>query len=205
MPARFFPLIANRLAELTGIPCDATILYAGTDAGVATLSSSPASLPDTVAVLRMWRRALKPGGAVALAGLGQNAFQPLAGLYDARIRSYGLKLADPTSHSPWQRIADAETCHDLLREAGFESVEVRAEQLGFFLQSPGEWWEVVSNSSLGEALSQLSPDQLAQFKVEHVAEICALASTGGNNIWLDVPVIFAVGRAAGAANVETTE
>lgn len=46
------------------------------------------------------------------------------------------------------------------------------------------------------AESQLSLDQLVQFRAEHLEEVGALAASNVNGIWLNVPAIFAIGRVA---------
>ena len=44
------------------------------------------------------------------------------------------------------------------------------------------------------SVSQIAPERLEQFKTEHLAEIGTLATDKG--IWLDVPVIFVLGKKA---------
>jgi hypothetical protein len=43
-----------------------------------------------------------------------------------------------------------------------------------------------------QAKSHLNPDQIDRFKSEHLAEIQAVATKV--SLWLDIKVIFAVGR-----------
>lgn len=192
MTARYLPFVASRLAELTNLPSDATIVCGRTDTGLATLTASVFQLPDMVTTLRAWRRALWPGGAVAFSCFGARAFQPLAGLCETRIRGYGVQPDDPAHRFLGRRFTDPESCRDLLHEAGFENIEVRVEQLGYHLPSAHEWWDIVCNSGIRDLVTPLSPAQLAQFKLEHLAEVSALATSSG--IWLDVPAIFAIGR-----------
>jgi hypothetical protein len=197
MTARYLPFVASRLAELAHIPSDATLLCAGMDTGATTLTAFTASvflLPDMITALRAWRRMLRPGGVVAFSCFGAHAFQPLAGLYEARIRSFGVKPVGPARRFLGQRLTDPESCRDLLQEAGFVNIEVRVEQLGYHLPSADEWWDIVCNSGIRDLVAPLSPAQLAQFKLEHLAEVSALATSSG--IWLNVPAIFAVGRVA---------
>ncbi len=151
-------------------------------------------MSDMLAALKEWRRVLRPGGCVAFSGYGEQAFQPISDLFQARIAAYGVKLAAPKPFS-WQRLTNPEDCFGLLREAGFERVDVRVEQLGYYLNSVDEWWDIVWNSGFRGPVSQLVPDQLPEFKAEHLAEVSSLAT--GKGIWLDVPAIFAVGMKLG--------
>ena len=150
-------------------------------------------LPDMSAGLREWQRVLKPGGCVAVSGYGETAFRPLADLFEARIRSYGVALA-PVRPFSWQRLTEPEQYLELFQHAGLEKVEVYAEQLGYYLKDAHEWWDVVWNSGFRGPVSQLLPAALEQFKTEHLAEIEKLKTAKG--IWLDVAAIFAIGRKA---------
>ncbi len=149
-------------------------------------------LPDMLSALKKWGRVTRPGGCVAFSGYGQQAFQPISDLFRARLASFGVELTAPFS---WQRLTDSEACLSLLQAAGFEHVDVRVEQMGYYLDSVEEWWDIVWNSGFRGPVSQLSPGQLPQFKAEHLAEVRGLAT--GKGIWLDVPAIFAVGAKPG--------
>jgi arsenite methyltransferase len=149
-------------------------------------------LPDMVAGLREWRRVLKPGGTVAVSGYGEQAFQPLSNLFETYLRRYGVTLAAPVCPFAWQRLTELEHYHDLLRSAGFATLNVRSEQQGYYLASGEEWWEILWHSGFSEPLTQLTPDVLARFKTEHLATVASLATRRG--IWLNVGAIFAVGQ-----------
>jgi ubiquinone/menaquinone biosynthesis C-methylase UbiE len=145
-------------------------------------------VPDMLAALREWHRVLTPGGQVAFSGFGLTLRQPLQDRWDARLRQYGVSV--PTA-TPGQRLAEPETCRQLLQAAGFAQIEVRSEQLGYYLQTVDEWWEESWASVYRLPVLQLAPAQRAQFQAEHLAEVQALATAQG--IWVDVPVNFAHG------------
>jgi trans-aconitate methyltransferase len=155
-------------------------------------ASSLFFLPDMNAGLTEWQRVLKPGGYVAVSGYGESAFRPLSDLFESRIRSYGVKLASPTRPFSWQRLTEPEQCLSLFRNAGLENIEVFAEQLGYYLQNANDWWDVIWNSGFRGPVAQLTPEQLEQFKQQHLAEAETLRTTKG--IWLDIASIFAVGQ-----------
>jgi len=134
-------------------------------------------LPDMVAAVREWGRVTRAGGMVAFSVFGRTAFEPMISLYRARL---GIDL-------DWHRTAEPEICRDLLRQAGFDRIQVTAEQLGRTLGSPEEWWDVVSNMGTGAAVASLSLAGLKRFKRRHLAEV-------DHPSWLDIPVIFALAQ-----------
>ena len=145
-------------------------------------------LPDMLAALREWHRVLKPGGQVGFSGFGPTFLQPLRDLWDARLRQYGV--SSPTA-SLAQRLAELETCRQLLHEAGFVQTEVQSEQLGYYFRTVEEYWEESWAGPRRMAVLQLAPAQREQFKAEHLAEVGTLATAQG--IWRDVAVNFARG------------
>lgn len=155
-------------------------------------ASSLFFLTDMAAGLQEWKRVLRPAGRIAVSGYGDSAFRPLSDLFEARIRSYGIPLASPARPFSWQRLTEPEQCFSLFRQAGLENIEVFSEQLGYQLRDAQEWWDIVWNSGFRGPVSQLTPEQLDQFKREHLAEVAKLATANG--IWLDVASIFALGH-----------
>jgi ubiquinone/menaquinone biosynthesis C-methylase UbiE len=155
-------------------------------------SSSIFFFPDMLTALGEWRRVIIEKGRVAFSGYGDQAFQPISDLFEARIRSYGIEFPSPHRPFSWQRLTSPEACTLLLREAGLRDIEVHTEQLGYYLNSTDEWWDIVWNSGFRGPVSQLSPDDLGRFKAEHLAEVDHLRDERG--IWLDIEAIFALGR-----------
>ncbi len=151
-------------------------------------------LPDMLAGLKEWLRVTKPGGAIAFSSFGETAFNPMREMYATRIQNnYGIVL--PPSRG-FQRLNTPQKCQDLMQQAGLsiENIEIRTEQLGYYLCNVEEWWDIVWHTGFRHSVSQIQPEKLAQFKTEHLAEIGELATDKG--IWLDVPAIFAVGKKA---------
>jgi ubiquinone/menaquinone biosynthesis C-methylase UbiE len=155
---------------------------------ISMLSASLFFVPDMLAALREWGRVLVPGGYVGFCGFGPTFLQPLRDLWTARLQQYGVTPAA----FPWQRLADLATCQHLLHEAGFGQIAVQQEQLGYYLQTAEEWWEESWASLRRLAVLQLTPEQQAQFKAAHPAEVAALVTAQG--LWIDVAANFACGR-----------
>ncbi len=149
-------------------------------------------LPEMVTSLREWKRVAREAGVVAFSAFGETAFQPISDLFEARIRAYGVTFPVPRRPFSWQRLTTLEQCRTLLQAAGLEQIEGRSEQLGYYLRTPQEWWEIVWNSGFRGPVSQLSPEQLEQFKMEHLAEVGQLATDQG--IWLDIAAFFVWGH-----------
>jgi arsenite methyltransferase len=145
-------------------------------------------IPDMLAALREWHRVLKPGGHVGFSGFGPTFRQPLADLWTARLRQYGVALPMVALA---QRLAEPETCRRLLHEAGFVHTEVQSEQLGYYCRTVEEYWEEVWAGPGRMAILQLAPAQREQLQAEHLAEVQRLVTAQG--IWVDVPVHFAHG------------
>ena len=149
-------------------------------------------LPEMLAGPRAWVRVVREAGVVAFSAFGETAFQPMSDLFEARIRAYGVTFPVPKRPFSWQRLTSLEQCRSLLQDAGLQQIEGRAEQLGYYLRTPEEWWQFVWNSGFRGPVSQLEPARLEHFKTEHLAEIGQLATDQG--IWLDITAFFVWGH-----------
>jgi SAM-dependent methyltransferase len=146
-------------------------------------------ISDPRAALREWVRVTRPGGSVNVAVFAPQAFQPQLGLLQQRIAQYSSSRETPVS---WGQVGRHEALFALLQDAGLVDVTVQEEQLGYHLRDVQEWWEVVSHSALRLLVEQVPVAQRERLRLEHLAEVAALASADG--LWLNVPVLFARGR-----------
>lgn len=144
-------------------------------------------LPDMQAGLTSWRQVLKPGGRVMFTSFTANAFQPLADMFRQRMESFGIAIPP----EDWMRLTTEEECLALLEAAGFSNTEIALEQLGYYLNGPEDWWEIIYSSGFRGYLEKLDAEQQGRFRIEHLAEIQSLMSDKG--LWLDIETLFSTG------------
>lgn len=144
-------------------------------------------LPDMLAGLIHWRQVLKPGGRVMFTTFSASAFQPLAEMFRQRMETFGVVI--PIEN--WMRLTTAQECQELLESAGFTDTQVVTEQLGYHLNSPEDWWEIIYSSGFRGYLEKLDATQQGRFRVEHLAEVQFHMTDKG--LWLDVETLFSAG------------
>ncbi len=157
---------------------------------VVLCSSAFIWMSDLIAALRLWHRLLKPGGLVGFHAFAETAF--VGGVVAQKVaEKYGISYAmsKPTG--------TVEKCHDLLAAAGFEAIEIKAEQDGGYisLEQAKRMWAGSEHPAPGQfpnPLSQLSSEQLEQAKAEFEAQLSALVTEQG--IWNDITIFFTFGR-----------
>ena len=145
-------------------------------------------LPDMLAGLKEWTRVVKPGGTLLFTSFGQNAFQPMAKLLLDRLEKYGVEIPEDRARMGWYKLATPEQGKELMQQAGLTDINVVSEQLGFYLSSAMEWWEVVWNAGFRGLVDQVPENELDQFRKDHLAEVEQLK--GDDGIWLDAEVLF---------------
>jgi ubiquinone/menaquinone biosynthesis C-methylase UbiE len=157
---------------------------------VVLCSSALIWMADIPAALRIWYRLLKPSGLIGFHAFADTAF--VEGVTVQKIvEKYGISLAfnKPTG--------TVEKCHDLLATAGFEEIEIKVEQNGFYisLEQAKRMWSGGSHPAPGQfpnPLSQLSSEQLEQVKAELATQLEALVTEQG--IWNDIIIFYTFGR-----------
>lgn len=154
---------------------------------VATCAFGIFFVEDMESQLRQISNKVKAGGKIAVTSFYDNAFLPLVELFFGRLALYGIERP-PLS---WKRIATAEKMTALFENAGFNDIAVQRKNIGYYLHSADEWWDLIWYAGFRGLVNQLSPTQLEKFKEEHLAEIQELATDEG--IWLDVEVLYGVG------------
>jgi ubiquinone/menaquinone biosynthesis C-methylase UbiE len=157
---------------------------------IVLCSSALIWMADVPAALRLWHQLLKPGGLIGFHAFADTAF--VGGMTVQKVaEKYGVSLAfsKPTG--------TIEKCHDLLKAAGFEAIEIKSEQDGSYisLEQAKQMWAGSSHPAPGQfpnPLSQLSSGQLEEVKAEFEAELAALVTEQG--IWNDLTIFYTFGR-----------
>ncbi len=142
---------------------------------------------DMAGLLRHVSSKVKLGGRIGITSFCDNAFQPLAELFFSRIEKYGIER--PTVS--WKRISTEEKSTELFSSVDLENVRMLRKNLGYYLESADEWWDLIWYAGFRGLVNQLSPKDLESFKKVHLEEIQQLASRDG--IWLDVEVLYTTG------------
>jgi ubiquinone/menaquinone biosynthesis C-methylase UbiE len=125
-------------------------------------------LPEMLAGPREWKRVVKEGGVVAFSAFGETVFQPLSDLFEAHIRAYGGDLSRVKAPVLLATTYEHRAVLHLAAGCWLEQIEGRAKQLGYYLRTPQQWWEIVWNSGFRGPVSQLSAGQVVQFKYEQM-------------------------------------
>ena len=133
-------------------------------------SSAIAYLTDIPNSLQQWYRFLKPGGIVAFSCLAQTAITASV-LFRSKAQTYGITIPNPN-----EILGTPEKCQNLLKEAGFQQIEILTQQFGGYFTTPQHAWQANANNACGCQVFQLAPDKLEQLKAEYIAEIEALAT-----------------------------
>ena len=144
-------------------------------------------LPDMTRLLQHIVSKVKPGGQVVTCSFYQGSFEPNVDLFLERIQRYGVTPPDFT----WKQLCIEEHYHALYERAGLNDVATYRRDIGYPLDTAEAWWRVIWYAGFRGLVAQLSDDQLARFKQEHLAEIDALHT--GRGIPLNVTALFASG------------
>jgi ubiquinone/menaquinone biosynthesis C-methylase UbiE len=142
---------------------------------------------DMTEQLRHMAAKIRPGGRIVTSCFYEDSFQPLVEILSKRLECYGVERPP----LKWRLIATEPGCRALFRDSGIEKILVERKDLGYYLKGPAEWWDVVWNAGFRNQVSQLSPQDLARFREEHMREVETLQTRDG--IWLNVSVLYATG------------
>ncbi|MEL7242171.1 MAG: methyltransferase domain-containing protein [Cyanobacteria bacterium J06573_2] len=139
------------------------------------------------AAFKDWYRFLKPGGIVAFNAYAENSLMTPAIIQCCS--NCGIDL--PNIHEP---LGTVERCENLLKEAGFEDIEVTTEQFGKYMSVDdakkifnGNTWIHPRNP-----LSELPLERKELLKAEFSNIIESFATDKG--IWHDITTFFVLAR-----------
>lgn len=156
-------------------------------------SSAIYYMADFDAALREWQRTVRPHGVLAIATFGAGVLEPMASLFDARIRAHGIVVPQPT---PLYRLNQAHACQQLLERAGLSDVTTHEGQVGYWVRDEDVWWRTLMSTGFQALVAALNPDERQEFERAHKSEVHAHVTRQG--LWIDAPVIVACGLKASA-------
>jgi ubiquinone/menaquinone biosynthesis C-methylase UbiE len=142
---------------------------------------------DMEAQLAHIASSVKPGGRIAITNFRENYFSPCKELFFDRMAAYGVQ----NPPQAWRRIAHEDGCRQLYATAGLTNVSVETRDVGYFLDSAEEWWDIVWNAGFRRYVTQLPENGKKWFKKEHLQEIENLRTKDG--IRLDIGVLYTIG------------
>lgn len=130
---------------------------------------------------------IKSGGQILITTFEDNSFNPQVTLFFDRLRKFNI---DPPTIT-WKRVASTDQCKALFGEADLSNIISEEVECGYYLRDASDWWHIVWNGGFRGLVSQLAPEELPQFKEEHLAEVEELASDKG--IRLNMGIIYTLG------------
>jgi ubiquinone/menaquinone biosynthesis C-methylase UbiE len=133
---------------------------------------------------------IRPGGRIMISNFQESYFDPMKDLFIRKLATYGVQ----NPPQAWKRIAREAGCRQLFETAGLTNIRIEQKNVGYYLESADEWWDIVWNAGFRRLVAQLSPQDRERFKQEHLLEIGALRTDKG--IWLDVGVLYTAGTKA---------
>ena len=172
-------------ADLEWLPLRAGV------AEVATLVLALHHLPDPHAALAEARRALRPGGRLAVAAWAKE-HSALWQAFDGWFEEAGLGESRPIQQSG-RPIGAPDALRAALKEAGFEECEVIRERAPLRFPDLAAFWEWrISFAATNRALSRLSPEELARRRADCLAALAPLSGPGEARA--DQDVMYAIAR-----------
>ena len=141
---------------------------------------------DIPKALQNWYRWLKKGGAIAFScGSEQSYAAPIIIKAGAKHGISLLNINEPTG--------TPEKCQNLMQAAGFQDIEIKSEQFGFYQsldtakQWDGSWFNPRENPLL-----EVSLEQMEELKTEYRKQIEENLTEQG--VWYEVLMFFVTGR-----------
>ena len=146
-------------------------------------------LTDIAATLSSCRTWLKNGGLLAFSCYSESSF--MIPLLVKACAGFGVSL--PNCNEP---LGSHERCRDLLKKAGFDTIDIETEELGSYLERDDPWWHWNGDANWinprGNPLAELSEERLGEIRAAYECEVDALATNQG--YWHEITMFLVRAR-----------
>ncbi|MES9942558.1 MAG: methyltransferase domain-containing protein [Candidatus Thiodiazotropha sp. 6PLUC2] len=112
-------------------------------------------------------KTIKPGGTFAFSSFTEEAFNPYAESFLKRLET-DYKVVAPSRLR--ERLKTEQHINELIAIGNYQNFFVELYPIRYSL-TINEWWSLLNNAGYKSLIDQLSPEQLVQFKQEHLKEI----------------------------------
>jgi ubiquinone/menaquinone biosynthesis C-methylase UbiE len=120
------------------------------------------------AVRRLWRM-IRPGGQLAITTWGPNFCEPANSIFWDTIARERPDLYK--GFNPWDRICDPPSVKAMLKEAEVYTADIVAEDGRHTLNSPDDWWSILSGSGYRGTIEQLDPEARERVRYANITSV----------------------------------
>ncbi len=152
-------------------------------------------LSDQDAALRGFRRALRPGGRLAVSVWSPQIIpteQVRWSWFEDLVKSYQEPSAQSPEAHPVNRKDTPDVLVERFRHAGFSDVVVHEDAATFRYDSPEDWWQERWSVYFRGALEALSADQLADLQARALHHAAEMQARG--DLLTELKAIYVIGR-----------
>jgi ubiquinone/menaquinone biosynthesis C-methylase UbiE len=185
--------IAQSKARVKGIAniafrqCDVdNMTYGNETFDIVTCGYGLFFYPDMEATYKTICKTIKPGGMFIFSSFTEEAFNPHAELFLARLENeYNV---EPPSRLR-ERLKSKRQIEELVATCTFNSLDIFHEPIRHPISST-EWWSLVNSAGFKSLLDELDQQQLERFKQAHLEDIQGLSDDTASE--LNADTLFSV-------------
>ncbi len=130
--------------------------------------------PDMEQTFKKICEIVKPGGTFIFSSFTKDAFNPCSELFLSHLeKNYNIEIPSGLK----ERLTNKQQIEELAKAGNIKSVNVECYPIRYSITTD-DWWALLNNAGYKSFLDQLDPQQLLQFKDEHLQEIEELSIDG---------------------------